>query len=926
VRATGEQGSGGWGGPILMMIVAVLALAGAMLGARHVVVEHGFAGEGPDAPGRTDRSSDELHAGERVRIRGRILLEVPDEDASHEGEHLEEGAETDGPDEVETGPSDEDDEVETGPVDDEGRDGPRPAVELVPPEEGACRVVVWQEGVRLAPPVTCDHEGEFEVELPAVAAGAASVELSVPDRLRAVIQTELPEQGIGRLPTVALGLAQRVGGLVVDGRGEPVADAEIQAMPLPNLGEPEPWRATTDETGRFAFDTLPPGPVGMRASKAGHAVAVVEAIAPQDDVLVVLEALIDLRGEVVGPPELVARAKVRLEGSGIWPARTVSVDARGGFEFPGITDGVYALEAVVESEDGAPGEPEYASVPLENVSPDLHVSLALTRAHRVPVRVVEPGGTAVADARVTVGNSQVGLLQRVAQTDAEGRASIGPLVPGPYVVRADADGWLPSDPIALSLSEAPLDEQELVLARPARISGVVVDEHDRPVEGATVLVRSDALYTLGEGRARARVFEQTLMAIGTLGVTKGPVPEIPAFDDAVPSSLASPTTGSDGRFGIGSLAPGIYRVQAVHGRYARSAEVEVRLGPGHIRGDLRLVLRTGQPLTGRVLDGNRRPIEGARIELDDGSTFMSDLRGLFDAGHRRGHQSLVVRAAGKVARRLDVRMLAAPVDVEIVLPDAEGGLELRALDGNDRPIDGARVLVQMLDELTPTIVGFTDTRGVFEIDGLPTGPAEIEIHHADHVPSTLRVDVSRRRVGELLELVLRTGWSLEVEVVEQGTRRPISGASVQADGMQVRTDAQGRARLRGLSVARVRVEVEADGRSSRSVSVVRPAGEHADLRVELVDGGNVEGRVIDYRGDPVPGAEVVVRAAQTGEVLAEVRTGQAGRWAIDGLPEGDIVVEAFPPIGRDDLAEVAQRSDVLRGRTTRGVDLRLERR
>jgi hypothetical protein len=164
-------------------------------------------------------------------------------------------------------------------------------------------------------------------------------------------------------------------------------------------------------------------------------------------------------------------------------------------------------------------------------------------------------------------------------------------------------------------------------------------------------------------------------------------------------------------------------------------------------------------------------------------------------------------------------------------------------------------------------------------------------------------------------------------VLEQGTRAPVTGASVEAEGTVVRTDAQGRAMLRGLGAARVRVRVDADGHSSQSETVSRPASDHAELQIELTDGGDMHGRVTDYRGDPVPGARVVVRELDSGEVLAETRTGAAGRWTVDGLPEGDVEVEAFPPASREDeLAEVAQRSDILRGRTTRDVDLRLGRR
>ena len=83
--------------------------------------------------------------------------------------------------------------------------------------------------------------------------------------------------------------------------------------------------------------------------------------------------------------------------------------------------------------------------------------------------------------------------------------------------------------------------------------------------------------------------------------------------------------------------------------------------------------------------------------------------------------------------------------------------------------------------------------------------------------------------------------------------------------------------------------------------------------------------VTDWRGDPIGGAHVVIKVGDS--VVAERRTDAKGQFSADGIPEGDVVLEAWPPTDREeDLAPVAQRSDVLRGRTTRGIDLRLERK
>ena len=85
------------------------------------------------------------------------------------------------------------------------------------------------------------------------------------------------------------------------------AEIVVEARPVPDLAEPEPWRATTDAEGKFAFDTLPPGPITVRCAPQGYAASVVDAIAPQADVpghgsVSALLAAVDTSG--VAPCEL----------------------------------------------------------------------------------------------------------------------------------------------------------------------------------------------------------------------------------------------------------------------------------------------------------------------------------------------------------------------------------------------------------------------------------------------------------------------------------------------------------------------------------------------------------------------------------------------------------------------------------------------
>lgn len=847
-----------------------------------------------------------------ARIRGRVLLERPTS-AAPAPTPPPEPREEPGPDGYDPSALD----YEPGAA--------GPPVPLEPPALGTCRALAWRAGVRLGE-AACDAEGGFLLELPVLEgeASAVAVEMLVPGYLRAVLSAPARAGVEALLPTVALGPASWLRGQVIDRRGEPVAGVSLTATPLPSLGEPEPWRDLSGPDGAFLFDTIPTGPIRLRATGPGLALSVVEAFAPEAGVVIVVDGLQDLSGDVVGAPELLARARVRLEGSSLWPPLEQATTPQGGFVFSDLVDGVYGLVAAVPAE--RPGDPEYASLPLENLAPGAHVSLALIAAGRVPVRVVDPDGAPVPGARVTLGYASVGLLQQFAETDAAGEARLGPTVPGPYVVRADADGFLPSEAIPVEVRVGGADPQLLTLVRPGRISGVVLDEGGLPVPEASIVVDADALYSPGEAMIRARTFG-ALQRGGSLGVTRGAVPPVPLLGDDEDDAAGWTQSDERGDFALELLLPGTYRLSAVHGEHAASAVVVVDLGPGARVEGVVLTLGHGVPLLGQVLDGNRRPIYGARVELEGGATVLTDWRGVFDAGRRRGRQRLIFRAPGMipVVREVDLEDLSLPL--EQVLQPAEGGLEGRVVDGNDRPIAGVRVTLLPDDGLTPTVVVHTDERGVFELGTLAPGSATLELDHPSYAPTSRPVRVPKlARSGRPLEAKLELGWELEIVVREVGSGDPIVGARVDVAGQVWATDDAGEVHLHRLAGARVSVSVRATGYVAAAAEASRPGEGRASLVLDLDEASGIEGRVTDERGEPVARARVVVRTREGGAVLAEASTSSDGRWSISGLPEGDVEVEAIPPPGLADLlAPVTLQSDVRRGHTTREVDLRFDR-
>jgi hypothetical protein len=376
------------------------------------------------------------------------------------------------------------------------------------------------------------------------------------------------------------------------------------------------------------------------------------------------------------------------------------------------------------------------------------------------------------------------------------------------------------------------------------------------------------------------------------------------------------------------LPPGEYRLVAGHGHYAQSVPIGVTLRAGEHRGGVVLTLRTGQPLTGRVLGGNDDPIAGAQVYLPEGAVLTTDRRGVFDAGPRTGNVRLVVRALGMAPTERTVVVRDRPVDVDIVLEPADGELSGRIEGENGEALADARVTLRMLDGLSATEVTWTDAKGVYLFTELALGAGEIVVEHPGHGEVVREVDVQRGR--ELVDVALPVGWSLEVEVRAENSGDPLAGAHVTAGTRHAITDADGRARIDNLVGDTATVQVTADGWGADRARVQRPGeGEAApEARFTLREGGGLSGRVTDYRGDPVGDALVVAYTAGADpRELGRATTDADGNFSIEGVPEGDVELVAEPPPEREeDLAQAALSTDVLRGHVTRGADLRFDRR
>lgn len=264
------------------------------------------------------------------------------------------------------------------------------------------------------------------------------------------------------------------------------------------------------------------------------------------------------------------------------------------------------------------------------------------------------------------------------------------------------------------------------------------------------------------------------------------------------------------------------------------------------------------------------------------------------------------------------------------------------LDGTARPIAGASVALF----LTASDGWLTDGRGsATRAAGTATGlDGRFALHtelRSDHVlvvehpqypPQRLLVAARDRAVVELGEIVMRASLGLAIETVaaESGATLPgariaispvlfdpLLGAATAPRRLAI-TGADGRGIVYGLGEGDWRIRVEADGRASTELEHRHSASADraGELRIALAAGGALGGRVLDPRGEALPGALVTISGDVDDAVATSVVSGRDGAFRALGLPLGPLRVRAealaFEAIERRGVSAAGESPLVLR--------------
>lgn len=541
------------------------------------------------------------------------------------------------------------------------------------------------------------------------------------------------------------------------------------------------------------------------------------------------------------------------------------------------------------------------------------LELALVPAHALDVLVVDGDERAVEGAMVTVRTADP--VPYLLATSGDGHALFDRLGPPPFVVSVIAEGFDPAVRSGVFPGRAPL---RVKLDRLAALEVVVIDTDGEPAPGATVLAAGPGLWparstlTGDDGKAllrglragaydlkaelgglvsrtelgftvRAGQTEQVELSLEPgrmidVLVTDGDVDadgrEPPPIEGAsvvvVEEGLSSfplqARTARDGHAVLGPVADGPATASARAPGFVPTAAVVVEPDTSSVR----VPLRRGGVLVGRVEDDRGYPIDGATLEVigvDDRGMPIDETSGMTE--FREHHFEFAMRGPLPLLPVGELGVMPGPIP--------------------DLPRGGLFVVPEVRAGSEPWITGFD---GQFRAEPVSPGRLQVIARHPSYVDGISETFALKPGETKELTIVLSEGGRLEGRVVEEDGL-PVGGARVELAALEGGIDRTTYAaddgtfafaaapRRLALRVARpeapfdiaARVSVEVPPRERRTVEIVLPKRRGSSLI-----------RVVDDRGYAITSAEVRVASLDFRTALHKTDfTGDEGQVEIDGV-------------------------------------------
>jgi len=388
------------------------------------------------------------------------------------------------------------------------------------------------------------------------------------------------------------------------------------------------------------------------------------------------------------------------------------------------------------------------------------------------------------------------------------------------------------------------------------------------------------------------------------------------------------TTGSDGAFLFSAVPEGTFTLSfRASGYVCRLSEQPIEVLAGESTGPIIQRLEEAESIRGEVVENlTGKPVEGAKISADlasmnrveTDSVWSGPIAAFSDA---QGEFSLDVlppleqyHLTCEHQDYFQIEQKDVPTNGEAVrfVLSSRGSVSGRVILGPDGPpVEGAEVTAYIHGYWQKTVTSASD--GSFTLKGLEPKTYRFKARSGD-LATELRPeyerDIRAYSTNAPLELILVSGGGVEIEILDEANRRPISGAEVQLRPLAKsrffwtretgihHTNEQGLVRIEGLEAVDLAFRVFASGYLPQRLTLKDPLlarpGTTVKRTVLLSASRVLSGRVVDWQDRAVPDAKVLAFLQDDSqsnmfrhrEAHAETMTFPDGTFQIGGLSEG----------------------------------------